>query len=180
MADTEVIVSLDPLMSRMLQRQSEFQTMLGRHPDGMTRNELREYIRTQALALGVEVNEALDETQWKPWAADIPDRPIVDKPRYIGELADVYIFFMNMMLAGKVSSIELCKAVDAKQDKNIKRQQEGYNAKDTKCPACKRAYDDANVTCKLAPPFPNDQPRRIHGYCAIKQQYVASDGQVIP
>lgn len=150
----DVHVSIDPRMTRMLSRQNEFQTLLGRHPDGMSRNELKEYIRTQAFALMAEVVEATDETQWKPWAADIPDQPIVDKPRYVGELADVFIFFMNMMLAGKVSVTELCQAVDAKQDKNIKRQQDGYNAKDTKCPGCKRAYDDPGVNCTLFPCTP--------------------------
>lgn len=180
MAETVVNVSLDPRMTRMLSRQDQFQTLLGRNPDGMTRDQLREYIRTQVLSLNAEIIEALDETQWKPWAADIPDQPIVNKDRYIGELADVYIFFMNMMLAGKVSVTELCEAVETKQTKNIKRQQDGYNAKDTKCPSCKRAYDDDKVTCKLAPPFPNGQTRTIYGYCAIKQQYVGKNGEVIP
>lgn len=185
MATHQVFVSLDPLMARMLQRQSEFQDMLGRHPDNMTREQLKEYIRTQAFALTAEVHETVDECQWKPWAVDIPDQPVVHKERYIGELADVYIFFMNMMLAGKVTTAELCRAVDAKQDKNIKRQQTGYNAKDTKCPGCKRAYDDASVMCTpegtIGPNGPAIVPPNgpEPAWCDTRRAYVEQDGSVI-
>jgi hypothetical protein len=54
---------------------------------------------------------------------------------------------MNLMLAGGVTIPELHQAVDQKQTKNLQRWTDGYDAKITKCPKCRRAYDDDGVKC---------------------------------
>jgi hypothetical protein len=122
---------------------------MGGDPAEMPPGVKANFIRTMTLAMMVEAVEALDETHWKPWATPPAGAPtIVDKTRYTNELADVFIFLMNLMLAGGVTMRELAEAVDAKQTKNILRQVEGYDGKSGKCPRCGRAYDDAGVTCK--------------------------------
>lgn len=152
MASREAVISvnIDPAFARLLARQRNIQIVhMAGDPAELSREDLKAFIRTNVLALIVEAGEALDETQWKPWAADIPDEAVVvGRQRYLSELADVFIFTMNLLLAGNLSMMELAQAVDAKQTKNIQRQLGGYNAKDTKCPGCGRAYDDEGVTCK--------------------------------
>lgn len=148
MATTDINVTLDPVFTRLLQTQRMIQNNhMDRDMSTMDPEQLRSYIREQALALVGEVCEALGETQWKPWAKLIEDKPIVDRPRFIGEMADVFIFFMNLMIAGEVTTHDLAKAVEAKQVININRQISGYDGKSTKCPGCKRAYDDPAVKC---------------------------------
>lgn len=142
-------MTLDPVFARLLKRQGELQEFLhGKHPANMDPDEMAGYIRTQAYAAVAEVVEATDETHWKPWSVR-PDGEgvVISQQRFTGELADVYIFLMNLMLVGGVTTADLAKAVEAKQQKNLDRWLNGYNAKTTKCPGCRRSYDDEGVDC---------------------------------
>jgi len=141
-------VTIDPLFARALTRQREIQRVhMGGLPSQMDDEVLSAFIRDMTLALCGEAHEAMDETQWKPWARIDPTQPIIkNRDRYTGELADVFIFLMNLMLAGDISASEMMRAVDHKQQINIDRQVKGYTGQN-KCPACKRAYDDAAVNC---------------------------------
>lgn len=138
-------VTLDPVMSLMLEKQRRFQQRLlnGDTPADLRGTERKAYIREQALALADELHEALAETGWKSWATS----DHINREAYLGELADVYIFFMNLMLVADLTAAELAMAVINKQAKNHKRQDDGYDGVTTKCPGCKRAYDDDAVKC---------------------------------
>lgn len=168
MASTELTIQLDPVMSLMLQKQREFQKrVIGDAPSELQGTEKMAYIREQALALMDEVHEALAETGWKSWATSNH----VNREAYLGELADVYIFFMNLMLVADITAAELSKAVLGKQVKNHKRQDDGYDGVSTKCPGCKRAYDDDAVKCR-----PSKNPNTIDGdWCEI-EGFRLSDG----
>jgi NTP pyrophosphatase (non-canonical NTP hydrolase) len=141
-------LTIDPLFSRVMKTQRDIQTMhMGGDPAEMTPELKRTFIRSMTLALMAEAVEALDETQWKPWARIDNNKPIVDRDKFRGELADVFIFLMNLMLVGDITSTELLAAVEAKQRINIQRQLDGYT-NGNKCPICGRAYDDPAVTCR--------------------------------
>jgi NTP pyrophosphatase (non-canonical NTP hydrolase) len=148
MAHTEVTVTLDPLMTLMLNKQREFQSRLtgGYAPHELSDDQRMAYLREQALALTDEIHEAMAETGWKSWATSNH----INRDAYLGELADVYIFFMNLMLVADIKAHELAQTVLAKQVKNHKRQDDGYDGVSTKCPSCKRAYDDDAVKCCIA------------------------------
>lgn len=144
MASSDLTVTLDPVFTRLLQAQRKFQERLhGVAPHELEPSARMAYVREQALAMLDEVHEALAETGWKSWATSNH----INRLAYVGELADVYIFFMNLMLVADVTTLELANAVSAKQIKNHKRQDDGYDGVTTKCRACKRAYDDDAVKC---------------------------------
>jgi NTP pyrophosphatase (non-canonical NTP hydrolase) len=149
MAVTNIRVKLmDPVMILMMDRQREFQARLlnGSVPSDLRGSERKAYIREQALALTDELHEALAETGWKSWATS----DHINQEAYLGELADVYIFFMNLCLIADITPADLARTVLAKQEKNHKRQDDGYDGVSTKCPGCKRAYDDDAVKCHPA------------------------------
>lgn len=153
MTDEAVIhVTIDPAFARLLQRQRDIQKVhMGGMPSQMDDEVLSAFIRDMTLALCAEAHEAMEETQWKPWARINPEIPIVvNRDKFKGELADVFIFLMNLMLAADLSMMELAQAVDAKQDINIQRQIENYDGRSTKCSKCGRATDDPAVKCYRA------------------------------
>jgi len=174
MEDGVIMVTLDPRATRLLQRQADLQAfLLARRVDDMDPDALSQYIRDQAFAMIGETYEAVEETHWKPWAVRPDGEPVViSKQRYIGELADVYIFFMNLMLAGGVTTTELFQAVDDKQTKNLRRWTEGYDAKSTKCPACRRAYDDEDVKCYPAVSAEETGSLPVLPFCEMSGEFV--------
>ena len=141
-------INLDPRFTRLLQRQREIQRI---YLDGMTPGDLPQprkmaFLMETGAALMCEVTEALNETGWKPWATSNH----INSPAYREELADIFIFFMNMMLLDGLTMTELAQLVDAKQTKNVKRQTEGYTGVKEKCPKCKSALDGAGIGCYYA------------------------------
>lgn len=176
MASAELKLTLDPVMTLMLTNQREFQLrVIGDDPVDLRGTERKAYIREQALALLDEVHEALAETGWKSWATS----DHINRAAFASELADVYIFMMNLMLVADIPAHELCHLVLEKQIKNHKRQDDGYDGVSTKCPACRRAYDDDAVECRKAPPMPNGQPTNVYGYCANLDAYVNEAGIIV-
>lgn len=146
----DIHVTVDSMFSGLYVLQRDFQARLLSSRDGqshvpstLTAPLRMEYIREQALALSDELHEALAETGWKTWATSNH----INRDAYAGELADVFIFFMNLMLIADITPSELMEIVRAKQIKNHKRQDDGYDGVTTKCPSCKRAYDDDAVKC---------------------------------
>lgn len=141
----ELGITLDPVMSLMFAKQREFQRRLhdDTEPQNLTDADKMAYIREQALALTDEVHEAMAETGWKSWATSNH----INREAYLGELADVFIFWMNLCLVGEITASDIAKVVLEKQFKNHKRQDDGYDGVSTKCPGCKRAYDDDAVKC---------------------------------
>jgi len=181
MADAVISVSLDPAFARLLKRQEDLQTfLLGKKPMDLDPKEMSDYIRTQAFALVAEVVEATDETHWKPWSVR-PDgeEMIPSHKRFVGELADAYIFLMNLMLVGGVVTAELALAVQAKQDKNLDRWQSGYNAKTTKCRGCGRSFDDEGVKCYSSISAEETGSLPVFAFCAEKERFIDAEGNPV-
>lgn len=169
MANHVLRLTMDPVFARLLQRQNDNQTFL--FPEGiagMPPDKLSDFIRTQAYALVAEVVESVDETHWKPWATRPADQDVIpNRDRYTSELADVFIFFMNLMLAGGVTMSDLAKAVEIKQDKNMARWQNGYDGKSSKCPGCGRDYGDTGVECAPASKMSDHRP-----WCSDREKLI--------
>lgn len=164
-ADIPVSVTIDPYWSQLYLRQRDFQVrILDALPSELSDREKMEYIREQSLALMAEVHEALGETGWKSWASSRH----INREAFKGELADVFCFFMNLMLVADITPAELMDATTRKIKKNHQRQDEAYDGVSTKCPGCKRAYDDDAVECK---PFGAIAPG-VNAWCSKNQVHV--------
>jgi hypothetical protein len=185
MAKQEFTVQLtvDPVFSGLYVIQRAFQARLhnGILPMDMAPDEKMAYIRTQFLALADEQHEALAETGWKPWATSTH----LNRDAYMGELADTFIFLMNQMLVADITPSQLMDVVKAKQIKNAKRQDENYDGVTTKCPGCKRAYDDDAVKCTSVGTVGPNGPALIDSafpeprWCDQLHGYINEDGSVI-
>lgn len=111
---------------------------------GCSSEQRMQYIRENVLALIDELMEALNEAGWKPWASSNH----LNEGAWASELVDAWHFFMNLMALGGMTMEDLERGYYQKRAKNIRRQREGYDGVSTKCPQCKRAYDDDSVLCQ--------------------------------
>lgn len=102
----------------LLQAQERLQRDLGIKFEEMSPAQVIEYVRWNALALIVEVTETLNETEWKPWKLG---DSYINSTHYRGELADVFIFMMNLMLAEDISADEMMDHVSEKISINRRR-----------------------------------------------------------
>lgn len=166
-----ITIRIDPEFSGLYVLQRDFQARLldGRHPAELTDEGKMRYLRTQALALTDELHEALAETGWKDWTTSNH----LNRGPYMGELADVFIFLMNLMLVGDITPTDLMGVVKDKISKNHKRQDDGYDGVSTKCPGCKRAYDDTETKC-----FPGSD--ESYAWCRDKGSLVDQNGSQLP
>lgn len=96
----------------MLETQELLQNLVG-NAVPMEGTVLSEYVRWNALALIKEVGEALDHVSWKPWTVD---SGWLERHEYVGELVDVMLFLMNMLVAVGVDDQEFNRAVALKQE----------------------------------------------------------------
>lgn len=153
----------------MLNVQRELQIMYldGKAPFDLEPEAKMDYLRTQFLSLEDELHEAMQETGWKPWATSNH----INREAFKGELVDAWHFFMNLMLAVGMTGDELYMGYIEKSAVNRKRQEDGYDGVTTKCPGCKRAYDDKAVLCQAA----NVQADRP-AFCGTTSRYVSSAG----
>lgn len=126
------------LFSEWLMRTQILQrTSFGKDPAKLEGQDRIEYVRWNMLAAQNELNEALDEISWKPWAS----AEFFNRDQFVGELVDVLHFVGNMLVAAKCTDAELNERYTDKMNKNRKRQAEGYTGTD-KCTNCRRAMDD--------------------------------------
>ena len=129
----------------MLEAQRQLQIKAyGKDPAELQGDERIQFIKDMTLALTDELHEALAETNWKPWAKGND----VTEDAFQGELVDAFHFFMNLMLVGHMSAEDMAVKYASKRQKNIKRQEDGYDGKN-KCPGCGRALDDDAVHCSM-------------------------------
>jgi hypothetical protein len=106
----------------------------------MAGDELADYTIMNALALEDEIHEALDCINWKNWAKD--RGRILDRNAMLGEFIDAAHFLANLAaVVLSVSDDEWEAAYREKQERNVKRQQSGYDSKQDKCPGCRRELD---------------------------------------
>lgn len=139
-------------LSEMLQSQRELQLSmppLNRDPATLEGEERIQFFKDMHIALTDEMHEMLAEMSWKPWASG----QYFHTEAVRGELVDVFHFFMNLWLAAGGTANDLYYAYLAKRNKNLKRQEEGYDGVSTKCPRCKRALDDDAVLCRIEDKF---------------------------
>lgn len=129
----------------MLRTQRDLQLMFngGKAIEDFSPAEKMQAFRDNMMALFNELNEALDETGWKPWATSNH----LNTEAFHSEMVDAWHFFMNLMLHSGMTPDDLYVGYLDKQLKNRKRQADGYDGVTTKCPSCKRAYDDDAVKC---------------------------------
>lgn len=132
------------MLKHMMALQKQMQIKhYGADPASLVGEERIQFIKDMKLALEAELQEALDEVGWKPWATSRH----VNEEAFKGELVDAWHFFMNLCLVADMSPQELYDRYLAKRQKNIARQVAGYDGVTGKCPKCKRALDDEAVTC---------------------------------
>lgn len=93
-------------------------------PRTLKGEERIEYIRTNVLAAQAELIEVLNETGWKPWKT--VDYGRVNRQAYLDELADVFIFLLNLCLVGQITGRDLATAIVKKWRINRRRQKNGY------------------------------------------------------
>lgn len=136
----------DPL-HEMMKAQFELQRdTYGIDYSNMTDEERIHHFKEMLHAFNDEMHEALGEMGWKPWASSRH----FNTEAVQSELIDAWHFFMNLMLISKMTPDKLFMMYLAKRQKNIARQQEGYDGVSTKCARCKRAFDDEFVYCHQA------------------------------
>jgi dimeric dUTPase (all-alpha-NTP-PPase superfamily) len=121
------------------------QTSFGQDPVGLTGEAATDWIRWNVLALEDELHEALAETGWKPWAKS----KHVNRDAFVSELVDAFHFLMNRMLVVDCDADEFLAKYAEKRGLNAARQAAGYDGVSGKCSVCKRALDDAAVTCTV-------------------------------
>lgn len=126
-------------------------------PEG---SELVDYVIWNHSALVSEASELLDEFRWKPWAKG---RGTVNRELALKEAVDVGHFLANILAAIGVTDEEWEAAYQAKQQVNRDRMTSGvYDGVSTKCPGCKRAYDDG-IRCE-----PGEVERNASGSVYIR------------
>lgn len=106
----------------LYERQRSLQADHFQDPATFTRDEAIEFIRWNVLALHDELSEALQEIGWKPWASS----KHINRDAYIGELVDAMHFLFNLFLAVGATSADIHDAYVKKNEKNRKRQLDGY------------------------------------------------------
>lgn len=91
-----------------------------------------DYIRDTCVALNIELAEFMQELPWKPWRAT--DDQVFCPNRAAGELADVFIFAINLWITlgqyGKDDAAnEFVQLIKQKQAVNRDRVQQNYNTR---------------------------------------------------
>lgn len=129
-------------LTEIFNLQSALQKKLGFDFSAMSMDEQIEFIRWNALAIGGEVSEALQEVGWKPWAS----ARYIDREPFIGELVDVMKFWLNMLLVVGVTPEELTQRFRGKTVVNHRRHDDGYDGVSSKCNSCGRAADEPMST----------------------------------
>lgn len=145
-------------LTEMLNLQTELQkAAYGADYSTFTDEQRMQSIRENVLSLFSEINEAMDETGWKPWASSNHINP----DAYKAEMVDAWHFFMNLMLLGGMTAADLYNGYMIKREKNLQRQRDGYDGLN-KCRTCHRALDDPSTRCK---PAIHTIDKDVSGWC---------------
>jgi len=120
---------IDQIMHRQLELQRE---SFGIDPVNLSPADRASYVQAMALALHVEIDEALQEISWKPWASGV----WFNREAFIVEMIDALHFWVNMILVATPSPSVVLDAYMNKAAINAQRQADGYTGE--KCPTCGR------------------------------------------
>lgn len=104
------------ILDKVMDKQKKFQQLLGN--DVTT----KEFTKEMFLGLHCETSEALQELSWKNWKKHGDD----NMDNFLEEMADIFLFYTNILLSKSISFTSLLAAVHKKQEKNLKRQEVGY------------------------------------------------------
>lgn len=141
-------------LDKMFELQRELQKdTYGKDPGALEGEERIQFFKDMHLAQVDEMHESLGEMGWKPWATSRH----VNENALQGELVDEWHFFMNRMMAAGLTPDMLYAKYVAKRQKNIRRQEDGYDGVTGKCAGCGRALDDEAVKC-----HPSQRTEGIH------------------
>lgn len=140
--------------------------------------ELADYVTWNHSALVQEASEMLAEFGWKPWTKN---RGWVNRELALKEAVDVGHFLANILVSIGVTDEEWQAAYEAKQQVNRDRMASGtYDGVSTKCPGCKRAYDDY-VNCQGPVTKPSTPVGRVlPAYCDEKQKFLVDEETTCP
>jgi len=132
------------MLDMIFERQSQLQReSFGIDPHRMDDETRNQFIRDMVLAATDELHEALAEVGWKPWATSRH----LNRDAFIGELVDVLHFLVNLWLAAGATAEEVETRYMEKANRNMIRQNKGYDGVWGKCTECGRAMDDPGVLC---------------------------------
>lgn len=156
----------------MLSAQADVQAHVGYKFETMETPDRIAFIKDMVLACSDELHEALGETGWKPWATSRH----INREEYMGEITDAWLFLMNLMLVVGMAADDLVEITAKKQDNVFTRMAAGYDGQSTKCPVCRRAYDNDGVKCT-----PDGgcgyEGDRMH--CLMCKKVIVDDGSVM-
>lgn len=96
----------------------------GVDPADLDMQQWSDYIRTMVLALDDEMHEVLREVPWKPWS-NRTDKTF-DSGAVKAEIADAFHFFMNVMIAMRVTPEHLVDSYFRKHEINQERKVSEY------------------------------------------------------
>lgn len=134
--------------------------MFDAEPTEHDRQALIDFMQWNDKALLHEMVEMETETGWKPWA----NSRFVNLEAARGEWIDMLHFIINgALILGLDNAEDIFARYKRKNDKNTKRQEDGYDGVSTKCAGCKRALDDEAVACYIV----DDNAIRTHFWCAF-------------
>jgi hypothetical protein len=148
-------------LEAIMDMQASFQAEV---PDGITQcfkemsgERTAQLVREQTLACAAELFEALDEIGWKPWATSRH----VNVEAFRSELIDAFRFWLNLIHIAGLSADGVLSYYLESLAKTRARVEDGYDGVTSKCPGCKRAYDDTGAQCFPKHPtvvFTEDDP----------------------
>lgn len=170
------------MLASIMDMQAAFQRTV---PDGVVSFKeanddelLMAMVRTQTLACIDELMEAMNETGWKPWASSNH----FNVEAFRSELIDAFRFWLNLVHISGMSAEGVFMLYQESMLKTRARVDNGYDGVSTKCPGCKRAYDDKAVSCK---PRKDENPTALEildgptpAWCQV-YGYVTADGQMM-
>lgn len=143
--DEDAVLMFETWLSTTRELQIE---SYGHDPTTLEGEEFATFVTWNSWAAVSELVEMMDELDWKPWAK-LRGRPEQEaRDRAVGEVVDVLHFVGNLAVALGLTDAELSQAYARKVQINRERMRnkpEGYDARGTKCPHCKRALDDVGV-----------------------------------
>lgn len=111
-------------LQQMLNRQLRLQiNSFDLNPTRLEGDARKDFIRWNATALLTELAEALQEQPWKPWSQKVAR----DDMAFLGELIDLFHFWMNLVLTITDDADLLFNMYMEKAKVNAKRQEDGYD-----------------------------------------------------
>lgn len=163
-------------LEELFQLQRELQLAIppiGREPADIEDPEERiEFIMTTVYALEDELHELTAEIGWKPWATSRH----IHRDAALSEAIDALHFLVNLFLVLRASADEVMNLYRAKRQKNLDRQQVGYDGVSSKCAWCGRALDDDYVSCEP----PGESATMGIAWCSQRNEENPGDGFFTP